>query len=104
MRRAAFRSALSAKAADGGIKVLEALEIAAISTKTFATWLTKLEPGQKVVLVLSERNENAALSARNIPNVKVIVLPGLSTYEVVKNETLILTRDAISKLEELYTA
>jgi len=104
MRRAAFRSALSAKAADGGIKVLEALEIAEISTKQFASWLTKLEPGQKAVIVLSERNENAALSARNIPNVKVIVLPGLSTYEVVKNETLILTRDAISKLEELYTA
>ncbi len=104
MRRAAFRSALSAKAADGGIRILEGLEVAEISTKQFAQWLGRLEPGAKVVLVLSERNENAALSARNLPNVKVIVLPGLSTYEVVKNETLILTRDAVTKIEELYTA
>jgi large subunit ribosomal protein L4 len=103
MRRAAFRSALSARVADGSVRVLEALETAEISTKQFAEWLTRLEPGAKAVLVLSERNENAALSARNLPNVRVIVLPGLSTYEVVKADTLILTRDAVSKIEELYT-
>jgi large subunit ribosomal protein L4 len=104
MRRAAFRSALSAKVADGGLFVLEALQVAEISTKQFAQWLGKLEPGVKTVLVLSERNENAILSARNLPNVKIIVLPGLSTYEVVRADTLIVTRDAVSKIEELYTA
>lgn len=103
MRRAAFRGALSAKAADGGIRVLEALEVGEISTRQFVTWLEKLELGAKVVLVLSERNQNAALSARNLRNVKVIVLPGLSTYEVVKSDTLVLTRDAVSKIEELYS-
>jgi large subunit ribosomal protein L4 len=103
MRRAAFRSALSAKAADGGIRVLEALEVAEVSTKSFAAWLGMLNPGKKAVVVLSERDQNAALSARNLPNVKVIVLPGLSTREVVMSETLIFTRDAVSKIEELYT-
>jgi large subunit ribosomal protein L4 len=103
MRRAAFRSALSAKVADGSVRVLETLDVAEISTKRFAEWLGKLEPGQKAVLVLSERNENAILSARNLPDVRIVVLPGLSTYEVVKADTVILTRDAVARLEELYT-
>jgi len=104
MRRAAFRSALSAKAAEGGIRVLETLEIAEISTKSFAEWIGKLETGKVAVLVLSERNDNAYLSSRNLPNVRVIVAQGLSTYQVVRADTLILTRDAAAKLEELYAA
>lgn len=104
MRRAAFRSALSAKAADGSVRVVESLAVSEISTKLFAQFLQKLEPGKKVVLVLPARDENAILSARNLPNVRVIVLPGLSTSEVMKSDTLILTQAAIAKLEELYTA
>lgn len=102
MRRLAFRSALSAKAADGGVRVVEALSVGEISTRQFAQWLEKLEGGAKITLVLSERDENAILSARNLPNVKVIVLPGLSTRGVVEAETLILTREAVEKLRELY--
>jgi large subunit ribosomal protein L4 len=102
MRRAAFRSALSAKAGDGSVRVVETLSVEEISTKRFAAWLSRLEPGKNTVLVLPARDENAILSARNLPHVRVIVLPGLSTYEVVKADTLILTRDAITRLEELY--
>jgi len=104
MRRAAFRSALSSRASAGAVRVLEGLEIAEISTKQFAEWLNRLEPGRKTVLVLSQRDENAILSARNLPDVRVIVLPGLSTYEVVKADTLIVTREALTRLEELYAA
>jgi len=102
MRRAAFRSALSAKVADGQVRVLEGLSVAEISTKQFAEWLTRLEPGRKAVLVLAARDENAILSARNLPDVRIVVLPGLSTYQVVTADTLILTRDAVTRLEELY--
>jgi large subunit ribosomal protein L4 len=102
MRRAAFRSALSGKAADGALRVLEGLSVAEISTKQFAGWLKGLEPGRKSVLVLAARDENAILSARNLPGVKVIVLPGLSTREVVEADTLIFTQEAITRLEELY--
>jgi large subunit ribosomal protein L4 len=104
MRRAAFRSALSGKAGDGSIRVLEQLAVGEISTKQFAQWLTKLNPQGKVVFVLSARDEKMILSARNLPNVRVIVLPGLSTYEVVRAETLVFTQDAITKIEELYAA
>jgi large subunit ribosomal protein L4 len=102
MRRLAFCSALSAKATDGGVRVLETLAVGEISTKSFATWLGKFETGKKTVLVLSARDENAILSARNLPNVKVIVLPGLSTRQVVEAETLILTKEAVETLEKLY--
>jgi len=104
MRRAAFKSALSSKAADGSLRVLEALAVEEISTKQFAEWLTRLEPGRKTVVVLAARDENAALSARNLPGVRVVVLPGLSTYQVVEADTLVFTRDAIARLEELYAA
>jgi len=104
MRRAAFRSALSAKVADGEVKVLEALAVEEISTRQFSDFLGKLEPVGKTVLVLAARDEKAILSARNLPGVRVIVLPGLSTYEVVRAETLVFTRDAVAKIEELYTA
>ena len=103
MRRAAFRSALSAKTQTGSVRVVEALDVPEISTKQFAAWLERFEPGRKAVLVLSERHENVYLSARNLPSLRVIVLPGLSTLEVMRADTLILTRDAVSKLEELYT-
>ncbi len=102
MRRAAFRSALSAKAADGGIRVLEGLGQSEISTKQFALWLSRLDPGKNVVLVLAQRDDTAYLSARNLQHVRVVVAPGLSTYEVVRNETLILTQDAVTRLQELY--
>jgi len=104
MRRAAFKSALSGKAADGALRVLEALAVEEISTKAFAAWLERLEPGRKTILVLAARDEKAALSARNLRDVRVVVLPGLSTYQVVDADTLIFTRDAIARLEEQYAA
>jgi large subunit ribosomal protein L4 len=102
MRRAAFRSALSSKVVDGSVRVLEQLSVNEISTKQFAQWLSKLDPQGRVLLVLAERDQNATLSARNLPNVEVVLLPGLSTYEVIRAETLVFTQDAVSKLEELY--
>ncbi len=103
MRRAAFRSALSAKVADGQVRVVEALDVPEISTKRFVEWLGKIETDGKTVVVVGERNQNAWLSARNLPNVKVVAALGLSTYEVVKSDTLIFTSGAVSKIEELYT-
>src|SRR5688500_11158617 len=104
MRRAAFRSALSAKVTDGQVRVVEALDVPEISTKRFAELLGKFEAeGKRTTVVLGERDQNAWLSARNLPNVKVVVIPGLSTYEVVKADTLIFTSGAVSKIEELYT-
>ena len=104
MRRAAFRSALSAKAAAGSVRVVEALTVDEISTKRFAEWVRKVEPAGKIVLVLAARDENVALSARNLAEVQVVVLPGLSTYQVMRAQTLVLTQDALSRLEELYAA
>jgi large subunit ribosomal protein L4 len=104
MRRAAFRAALSTCAASGGIRVLEELEVPEISTRRFAEWLRQLAPRGRTVLVLNQRHQNAWLSARNLPEVRVFVLPGLSTTEVARADTLIFTREALALLEELYAA
>lgn len=103
MRRAAFRSALSAKAAEGAIRVLEQLEVPEISTRQFAGLIGRLEVEGSAAVVLAARDVNAALSSRNLSDVRLIVLPGLSTYEVVRTGTLVLTRDAVARLEELYS-
>jgi large subunit ribosomal protein L4 len=102
MRRAAFRSALSAKAAAGAVRVVEQVEAPEYSTKAFAAWLARLEPGRKATLVIAERDDKVYGSARNLPDVRVVVVPGLSTYQVVQADTLILTQDAVASLEERY--
>jgi large subunit ribosomal protein L4 len=102
MRRAAFRSALAAKAIDGGVRVLEGFELEEISTRQFVDWLGRLELPGRTILVLAERNEKALLSSRNLSNVQIVVLPGLSTYEVVRADTLVFTQDALARLEEFY--
>lgn len=102
MRRAAFLSALSAKAEAGQVRVVDSLEVTEVSTREFARLLQRFDTGRKVVIVLGQRDENIWLSARNIPHVRVIVLPGLSTYQVVEADTLIFTQEALTRLEELY--
>ncbi len=104
MRRAAFKSALSLRVAEDGVRVAESVAATEISTQAFAAWLKKFNPGRRTVVVLAERDEKMALSARNLPNVKVIVLPGLSTREIFQSDTLIFSKDAVAKLEELYAA
>ena len=54
------------------------------------------------MLVLAERDGNAWLSARNLRDVRVVVLPGLSTAEVMRADTLVITRDALTRIEEWY--
>lgn len=102
MRRAAFRSALSAKARSGAVRVIEELTWSEISTRKLVEFLGQFEGGRKKTLVVAERNEPLALSCRNVPDVRLVVLPGLSTRTVVDSDTLILTRAAVQKIEETY--
>lgn len=104
MRRAAFLSALSGKAADGDVRVVEGFQLEEVSTREFARLVAGLETTGNVVLVLGERDDRVWLSARNLPNVRLVVLPGLSTYEVVRAGALVFTQSALQRLEELYGA
>jgi large subunit ribosomal protein L4 len=102
MRRGAVLSALSAKAASGAVKVIERLEMPEISTKTLRRLLDAIGLDGRTMLLLSARDEKLALSARNLPDVRIRILPGLSTYEVVEAQQLLVTRDALDKLQEIY--
>jgi len=100
MRRAAVKAALSAKAQDAGVKVLEALSLTEISTKALAGILKTVGIEGRTMLIVAGKDEKVALSARNIPNVSLRILPGLSTYEVMQAKNLLFTRDALDLLQK----
>lgn len=100
MRRVAVLSALSQKAADGDIIVLEELNFEAPKTKEMARILKNLA-AQNALLVLEENNTNAALSAGNLPTVSTVGATGVNTYLVLRHGKLVLTKEALASLEEV---
>lgn len=101
MRRLALKSALSVKAQKGQLIVLDNLTIDVPKTKTVVAMLHALQANENALLVTSELDRNVVLSARNIPGVSVVDTNGTNVYEVLKHDSLILTRDAVAKLEEV---
>ncbi len=99
-RRLAINSALSQKAAEGDILVLESLQFDTPKTKEFKTVLENLDINQKVLVVLEGSNNNAYLSARNLPNVKVIDDQNINVLDVVSYDRIMITKDALSTVEE----
>jgi large subunit ribosomal protein L4 len=100
MRRAAVKAALSSKAQDQAIKVLESLSLSEISTKALAGLLKTVGVSGRTMLIVAQRDETVFLSARNIPNLSLRILPGLSTYEVMQANNLLFTRDAVELLQK----
>lgn len=98
-RRAAVASALTSKAADDAIVVLDALTIDAISTKTAAALLKTLDVSGKILVVLPEHNPTIHKSFRNIPGVVVRVAPAFSVRDVLDAGTIVMTQGALEKLE-----
>lgn len=101
VRRLAIKSALSAKALEESILVVEALTFDAPKTKEFAKVLNSLPVGKKALVVTDVPEDNVALSARNIPGVTVIDANSINVLDVVGHETLILTKAAVEKVEEV---
>ena len=99
VRRLAIRSALSMKAAEDQIKVIEGLAFEAPKTKAFKDILTNLNLG-KTLVVLEGDNDNAYLSARNLPNVKVIDERNVNVLDVVNYDTILITKQALETVEE----
>ena len=102
MRRLALKSALSSKVADGALLVLDELKLDEIKTKTVAAMLTALNADRKVLLVLPEKNDVAVKSARNIPGVKTALVNTINTYDILNADKLIVVKDAVAKIEEVY--
>ena len=101
VRRLAIKSALSAKALEENILVLESLSFEAPKTKEFVAVLSNLSVDTKTLIVTDVLDEKVALSARNIPGVTVVTADGINVLDVVSHNKLILTKSAVEKVEEV---
>jgi large subunit ribosomal protein L4 len=101
VRRLAIKSALSSKVQNNEVLVLEGLQFDAPKTKEMATVLKGLNIERKALVVTEEFAENVVLSARNIPGVKFVTAAGINVLDVLKYDKLIITKDAVAKVEEV---
>ena len=101
MRRVAITSALTSKVLDNNMIVLESLELAAPKTKEMVNVLNAFE-AKKTLIVTAESNENVYKSARNIQGVDVLPVNNINVYDLLKFEKLIITKEAVNKIEEVY--
>lgn len=101
VRRLALKSALSQKVIDNEMMVLDNIVMDAPKTKAMVKVLENLEANRKTLIVMDEVNENVALSARNIPGVKVIDSKGLNVYDILDSTKMLITEGAIKAVEEV---
>lgn len=100
-KRLALKSALSAKASEGAVLVVDELKLDTVKTKTMQAFLDSIKVGKSVV-VTPEVNENVVLSARNIPGVVTTTSRNLNVYDIVNAKQLVIDKTALSIIEEVY--
>ncbi len=100
VRRLALRCALSSKQADGKLVVLDEAKIAEPRTGALASRLDKLGWSGVLIIAGAEIDENFARAAANIPHVDVLPQQGVNVYDILRRDTLVLTKDAVKHLEE----
>lgn len=102
VKRLALKSALSSKAADGEIIVIDDLQVSEIKTKAFKSFLGKLDVDGKALVITREVNEPVIKSARNIPGIKTTIATILSPYDILNSGKLVVDKAALEKIEEVY--
>lgn len=103
VRRLAMKSALSSKVAENEMIVLDELTMEAPKTKDMINILSNVNAGKKVLIVTAEKNDNVVRSASNIPGVRTAVVTSMSVYDIINHTNFVITKDAINKLEEVYS-
>ncbi len=101
MRHAALRSALSVKAADNQIVVLDKLEFASTKTKEMSTVLNNVEAGRSTLVLLPERNDQVEQSTRNLEGVTYLRASYLNVRDLLGHDTLLMPRGALDVIENL---
>ncbi len=102
VRRLAIRSALSDKANDQSVIVVDGLKMDEIKTKTFKTFLDKVGADSKAMVVTNEVDRNVVLSARNIPGVVTAPANILNAYDILNADKLVVDKAALQTIEEVY--
>ncbi|MGN0806692.1 MAG: 50S ribosomal protein L4 [Candidatus Coproplasma sp.] len=101
-KRAALLSALSRKLADGEIVVLDNLSVKDGKTKEIAAMQKALNLNKTAIIYMDKADEKVILAARNIENLSTLPVEQLSVYEIVANEKVVLTKEAVKMIEEAY--
>ncbi len=102
VRRLAMKSAFSSKVLDNDLIVLDSIELNEFKTKTIVEMLKALGASKKVLIVIPEVDKKVINSARNIPNVKTTQVNTLNVYDMLNADKLIILKDAVAKIEEVY--
>ncbi len=102
VRRLAIKSALAAKVNENAIIVLDALNFEAPKTKEMVRVLMNVKAANKALIVGLDKGGNVELSARNIPGVKYVSATGINVYDLLNHGSLVITRDAVAKVEEVF--
>lgn len=97
----AIQSALTSRVNASKLVVLDELNFSEIKTKQMKAVLDNLKVS-KALVVLGEKNENVALSARNLPTVRTALTNTINVYDILKYDNVVLTKDAVAKIEEVY--
>ncbi len=101
VRKAALKGALTKKLKEGKIMIIDGLDVPEIKTKLFMEILKKLECNSGMTLiVVPERDKNLELSSRNIKEVKLLPVKGLNVFDVLKYDTVVVTRPAVELIEK----
>ena len=101
VRQLAIKSALSQKVADDKFVVVDSINFDAPKTKEFAGVLDNLKVNEKVLIVVTDDDKNAELSARNLANVNVVTPSGVNILNVVDAQKIVITKSALSQVEEV---
>jgi len=102
MRRSALRGVLSAKQADGAVRVVEGFGLDEIRTRTMLERLGAWNAEGKVLVVLAARDETVELSCRNLQEVRVILADSLNVVDLLQADTVVFTRDALDRAQAVY--
>jgi large subunit ribosomal protein L4 len=101
-KQAALKSALTDKLENGNLIVVDELKFDEIKTKKFAEVMANLKADRKALVVIADNDKNVILSARNLAQASTTQANLLNVYDIVNARTLVLTKDAVSKIEEVY--
>lgn len=104
MKRGALCCALSGKVADEGFVVVDEIKLAQAKTKEMVKVLDALKIDKRVLLVVTDADEAVVRAANNIPSVTTISTSLINVYDVMANEKLVITKEAVKKIEEAYKA
>lgn len=102
IRRLALKSDLTDKVNEGNLVVVDDINLTEWKTREFAKMLSALKVGKKALVVTKDNSPEVVRSGRNIKNVKIAFVGTMNVYDILNANTLVLTKDAVAKAEEVY--